>query len=176
MNHFKGFDLKIWSWGNRIFCSYYLTYGIGLISDLTLMTSSSPRDVINFRIFIYEMKRMKINFPAWPPFKVLFILFYKHFFPFCFFFCFTLIFGIIFWCWKGVKVGLFTPGEAFEVVAKKRIMKLKEPATKMAVLVAEELRIILFNGLAKVSFLRVTRAVRRLLLLLIHIRTFCLFF
>ena len=86
-----------------------------------------------------------------------------------FLFCFTLIFGIIFWCWKGVKVGLFTPGEAFEVVAKKRIMKLKEPATKMAVLVAEELRIILFNGLAKVSFMRVTRAVRRPLLLLIYV-------
>jgi hypothetical protein len=50
-----------------------------------------------------------------------------------------------------VKVGLFTPGEAFEVVAKKRIMKLKEPATKMAALVAEELRIVLFNGLAKVG-------------------------
>jgi hypothetical protein len=49
-----------------------------------------------------------------------------------------------------VKVGLFTPGEAFEVVAKKRIMKLKEPATKMVALVAEELKIILFNGLAKV--------------------------
>ena len=50
-----------------------------------------------------------------------------------------------------MKVGLFTPGEAFEVVAKKRIMKLKEPATKMATLVAEELRIVLFNGLAKVG-------------------------
>ena len=50
-----------------------------------------------------------------------------------------------------MKVGLFTPGEAFEVVAKKRIMKLKEPATKMAALVAEELRIVLFNGLAKVG-------------------------
>ena len=54
-----------------------------------------------------------------------------------------------------MKVGLFTPGEAFEVVAKKRIMKLKEPASKMVALVAEELKIILFNGLAKVFQLKV---------------------
>ena len=62
-----------------------------------------------------------------------------------------------------MKVGLFTPGEAFEVVAKKRIMKLKEPATKMAALVAEELRIVLFNGLAKVGHDDTAKKICRLL-------------
>jgi hypothetical protein len=52
---------------------------------------------------------------------------------------------------EGVKVGLFTPGEAFEVVARKRILKLKEPATKMVTLVCEELKIVFHNALAKVG-------------------------
>jgi hypothetical protein len=48
-------------------------------------------------------------------------------------------------------VGLFTPGEAFEVVARKRIMKLKEPATKMVALVSEEMRVVFLAALAKVG-------------------------
>lgn len=51
----------------------------------------------------------------------------------------------------GVKVGLFTPGEAFEVVAKRRIAQLKEPATKIVGLVTEELRNIMVQGLTKVK-------------------------
>jgi len=50
-----------------------------------------------------------------------------------------------------VKVGLFTPGEAFEVVAKRRITQLKEPATKIVGLVTEELRNIMVQGLIKVK-------------------------
>lgn len=52
---------------------------------------------------------------------------------------------------EGVKVGLFTPGEAFEVVARKRILKLKEPATKIVSLVSEEIKIVFHNALAKVG-------------------------
>ena len=52
---------------------------------------------------------------------------------------------------EGVKVGLFTPGEAFEVVARRRIQKLKEPATKIVSLVSEEIKIVFHSGLAKVG-------------------------
>ncbi len=50
-----------------------------------------------------------------------------------------------------MKVGLFTPGAAFEVVAKRRIAQLKEPATKIVGLVTEELRNIMVQGLTKVK-------------------------
>ncbi len=51
-----------------------------------------------------------------------------------------------------MKVGLFTPGEAFEVVAKRRIAQLREPATKIVGLVTEELRNIMVQGLIKVKY------------------------
>ena len=52
---------------------------------------------------------------------------------------------------EGVRIGLFTPGAAFEVVAKKQIAALKEPATKVVALVTEELQKTLHEGLAKVA-------------------------
>jgi len=50
----------------------------------------------------------------------------------------------------GVRIGLFTPGQAFEVVARKQIAALKEPATKVVGLVTEELQKTLNDGLQKV--------------------------
>ena len=72
---------------------------------------------------------------------------------FSLFVCFLAYVGIgVFWLiLEGVKVGLFTPGEAFEVVARRRIQKLKEPATKIVSLVSEEIKIVFHSGLAKVG-------------------------
>ena len=53
---------------------------------------------------------------------------------------------------SGVRIGLFTPGLAFEIVACKQIAALKGPATKLVGLVTEELQKILVEGLAKVLF------------------------
>ncbi len=50
-----------------------------------------------------------------------------------------------------MKIGLFTPGEAFEVVTKRRIVQLREPATKIVGLVTEELRNIVMQGVVKVN-------------------------
>ena len=52
--------------------------------------------------------------------------------------------------WSGVRIGLFTPGQAFEVVARNQIAQLKQPATKIAGLVAEELHLITKDALKKV--------------------------
>lgn len=51
---------------------------------------------------------------------------------------------------QGVRIGLFTPGQAFEVVAKKQIAALKDPSTKVVGLVTEELVKTLQEGMAKV--------------------------
>ena len=50
----------------------------------------------------------------------------------------------------GVRIGLFTPGQAFEVVARKQINALKDPATKVVGLVTEELQKTVRDGLDKV--------------------------
>ena len=50
----------------------------------------------------------------------------------------------------GVRVGLFTPGKAFEVVVKQRIAQLKTPCVKLIELVVEEINHVATTGLAKV--------------------------
>ena len=71
----------------------------------------------------------------------------------------TYFFGVartfIFYHHVGVRIGLFTPGAAFEVVAKKQISYMKEPSTKVVELVTEELRKICREGLDKVPLHRV---------------------
>ena len=51
-----------------------------------------------------------------------------------------------------MRVGLFTPGQAFEVVVKQRIEQLKSPCLKLIELVVEEIRQIISSGLLKVVF------------------------
>ena len=51
----------------------------------------------------------------------------------------------------GVRIGLFTPGQAFEVVARNQISQLKLPATKVVDLVTAELHLIIKAALAKVG-------------------------
>ncbi len=53
----------------------------------------------------------------------------------------------------GVRIGLFTPDEAFEIVTKNRITSLKEPSLKLVELVVEEMKTILFDSLKKVCTL-----------------------
>merc|ERR1712223_334325 len=51
----------------------------------------------------------------------------------------------------GIRIGLFTPGQAFEVVARNQIAQMKQPATKIAGLVAEELHLIIKDALKKMN-------------------------
>lgn len=51
----------------------------------------------------------------------------------------------------GVRVGLFTPDRAFEVVVKARIMQLKAPCMKLIDLVVNEVKQIVAMGLQKVG-------------------------
>lgn len=51
----------------------------------------------------------------------------------------------------GVRIGLFTPGQAFEVVARNQIAAMKQPATKIAGLVAEELHLITKDATKKMN-------------------------
>ena len=50
----------------------------------------------------------------------------------------------------GVRIGLFTPGQAFETVAQTQINKLREPSMKIAEMVAEQLNIIFHAAILKV--------------------------
>ena len=52
---------------------------------------------------------------------------------------------------SGVRIGLFTPDQAFEVVARKQIATLKNPAIKVVGLVTEELQKTISEGLDKVA-------------------------
>merc|ERR1711936_1272317 len=51
----------------------------------------------------------------------------------------------------GIRVGLFTPDMAFEAIVKKQIGRLREPATKIAGLVAEELHLITKDATKKMN-------------------------
>ena len=53
----------------------------------------------------------------------------------------------------GVRVGLFTPSNAFEVVVKKRIAELKGPCLKLIELVVEEIRQIITGSIGKVGLI-----------------------
>ena len=50
----------------------------------------------------------------------------------------------------GVRIGLFTPGQAFDVVCRKQIEALKIPSTKVVDLVTQEINAICQGGTAKV--------------------------
>ena len=50
-----------------------------------------------------------------------------------------------------MRVGLFTPGKAFEVVVKEKISQLKGPCMKLIELVVDEIRQIATVSLAKVT-------------------------
>ena len=50
-----------------------------------------------------------------------------------------MIFIIIFFSSPGVRVGLFTPDRAFDMVTKQQIMKLKQPSLKLVDLVCVEI-------------------------------------
>ena len=52
----------------------------------------------------------------------------------------------------GVRIGLFTPGQAFETVAQTQINKLRVPSTKIAELVTEQLNMIFQDAVLKVSW------------------------
>ena len=52
----------------------------------------------------------------------------------------------------GVRIGLFTPGQAFETVAQTQINKLREPSTNLAELVSEQLNMIFRDAVLKVSW------------------------
>ena len=51
-----------------------------------------------------------------------------------------------------MRIGLFTPGQAFETVAQTQINKLRDPSMKIAELVAEQLNLIFQNAVLKVSW------------------------
>ena len=50
----------------------------------------------------------------------------------------------------GVRLGLFTPDQAFDVVAKKQIEMLKTPSLKLIDLVSEELSKVVQGAVSKV--------------------------
>jgi hypothetical protein len=51
----------------------------------------------------------------------------------------------------GVRLGLFTPDLAFDVVAKKQIVRLKTPSLRLVDLVTEELRKIISSAVTQVE-------------------------
>ncbi len=51
----------------------------------------------------------------------------------------------------GVRLGLFTPDLAFDVVAKKQIVRLKTPSLRLVDLVTEELRKIISSSVIQVE-------------------------
>ena len=51
----------------------------------------------------------------------------------------------------GVRLGLFTPDLAFDVVAKKQIVRLKTPSLRLVDLVTEELRKIISSAVLQVE-------------------------
>ena len=50
----------------------------------------------------------------------------------------------------GIRLGLFTPDQAFDVVARKQIEKLRKPCLNIIQLVATELYNVAKNGVMKV--------------------------
>ena len=51
----------------------------------------------------------------------------------------------------GVRLGLFTPDQAFDVVAKKQIEMLKSPSLKLIDLVSEEMSKVVQGAVTKVQ-------------------------
>ena len=51
----------------------------------------------------------------------------------------------------GVRIGLFTPDKAFDVVVKQRIEQLKGPSLKLIDLVVEEIKRVFSDSLKKVQ-------------------------
>ena len=57
----------------------------------------------------------------------------------------------------GVRIGLFTPGQAFDVVCRKQIEALKHPSTKVVDLVTQEINAIVKDSFSKVKSCQVYR-------------------
>ena len=52
---------------------------------------------------------------------------------------------------SGVRIGLFTPDKAFDLVCKTQIARIREPAVKLVDLVTHELISSIKDGLGKVK-------------------------
>ena len=58
------------------------------------------------------------------------------------------------WPSSGVRIGLFTPDKAFDLVCRDQIRKLKEPGNKLVDLVVQEIMKIFKDMLSKVTSVR----------------------
>lgn len=68
---------------------------------------------------------------------------------------YSTVFSFYFWIFSitiGIRVGLFTPDKAFEVVVKNRIVELKGPSMRLIELVTQEINKNIVASLQKVGF------------------------